>query len=107
MGIALMPHVKDQAVTARIVDPMQRDRQLHRAQIGRQMSPGSGNGFDQESADLIAQGLQLLRLQFFYIFRGMDPLQYTHSISPKLVNFFAVPWNPPARTGNPYPQRPP
>jgi len=54
MDVALVTHVKDQPVLAGVVDPMEGYRQLHRSQIGSQMSTGAGNGIYQKLAQLTA-----------------------------------------------------
>ena len=54
MGVALVPHVKDQAVHAGVKHPVDGHRQLHRAQIGRQMAPGPGDILDQFPAQVPA-----------------------------------------------------
>ena len=63
MGIALVAHVKDDFILRQAQRPVQRDRQLHHAQVGGKMSACGGNAFDQEAADLVAQDGQFLRKQ--------------------------------------------
>jgi hypothetical protein len=72
VGVALMPHVKNQPIPPGIIDPMQGDCQLHDAQIGRQMAAGFGYAPDQAFPDLGAQRLQSVLRQFFYVFRTID-----------------------------------
>ena len=46
VGIALMPHVPDQAIQRRIKNLMQSHRQLHHPQIGGQMAAGLRDGLN-------------------------------------------------------------
>ena len=59
--IALVPHVEHQPVATGIEDPVQRYGQLHRAQIGRQVSAGLRDGLNQGLPQL---GAELRRLCF-------------------------------------------
>ena len=47
MDIALVPHIENQAVTPGVKNPVDGHGQLHHAQIGGQMSPGTGDRLHQ------------------------------------------------------------
>ena len=64
MDIGLMPHIPDNAVRRAVKDTVQRNRQLHHAQIGGKMSARFGYGADQKFTDLPGE----LR----------EPVSYTH-----------------------------
>ena len=51
--VGLMADVPDQPVMRRVVDIMQRDGELHRAQAGREMAATGADGVDQELAQLL------------------------------------------------------
>ena len=57
--IALVPHVENDPVLHGVIDVMQRYRQLHDPQIGRQVPAGEGNIPDQFLTQLPAQLFQL------------------------------------------------
>ena len=48
MRVGLVPDVPHQAVVRRVEDVVQRDRQLDRAEVGRQMPAGAGHRLEQE-----------------------------------------------------------
>ena len=50
--VGLMADVPDQAIARRIEDVMQRDRQLHRTEVGRQMAAGPADRAYDEFAQL-------------------------------------------------------
>ena len=52
VGIALVSHVKDDPVLFGVIDAVQRQRQLHGAEIGRQVPAGFGYGLHQKAAQL-------------------------------------------------------
>ena len=72
VGIALVADVKNDAVHSTVVNPVDGKRELHRAEIGRQMAARPGDGIDLEGAQLIAQRTQLCRIQLFDIGRRLD-----------------------------------
>ena len=53
VGIGLVADVPDDAVVRRVEDVMQRDRQLDRAEIRRQMAAGPADRIDDELAQLV------------------------------------------------------
>ena len=75
MDIALVSHVKDQTVPAGVVETVDRHCQLHRPQVGRQMSAGAGHALHQKLTQLAAQQLQFPAIQFFHIRWGRDLFQ--------------------------------
>ena len=70
MHIRLVPHVKDQTIFLQVKDPVDCHRQLHHAQIGRQMAAGFGDVFHQEGADLAAEGSELVPIHGAQGLRG-------------------------------------
>ena len=61
--IRLMTDVPHQAIARRIEDVMQRDRQLHRTEVGRQMAAGPADRAYDEFAQLARELRQLVRIQ--------------------------------------------
>ena len=59
VGIALMPHVKDDAVFFGVIDAMQRQRQLHNAEIGRQVPAGFGYRLHKKTAQFLSKRTEL------------------------------------------------
>ena len=59
MHIGLVSYVKNQSVFGCIKNTVDGDRELHDAQIGRQMAAGRGDLLHQEAANIIAEGFQL------------------------------------------------
>ena len=60
MRIALVAHVENYAVAIRVVHPVERDGELHGAEVGGQMASGFGKTFYQKCANLRAQLRKLL-----------------------------------------------
>ncbi len=52
VGIGLVPDIPDHAIAGRVVCVVQGDGQLDRAEVGRQVTAGLGDGFEQECAQL-------------------------------------------------------
>ncbi len=63
MRIALVTDVPHDAIVRRVEDVVQRDGQLDRAQIRRQVAPRLRDGFEHEGAQLIGQGAELATVQ--------------------------------------------
>ena len=59
VGIALVAHVEDDAVLFGVVDAVQRQRQLHSAEIGRQVPAGFGYRLHQKAAQLPGELVEL------------------------------------------------
>ena len=55
MGITLVPHVEDQAISFKVKDTVQCYCQFHQAQIGCQMASRLGYVFNQGMTKLTAQ----------------------------------------------------
>ena len=72
MRVALMPYVKDQPVLSGIKHPVDGHRQLHNAQVGRQVPAGLGNALDEKRTKLPAKLVYLLVIQIFYVLRITD-----------------------------------
>ena len=75
MGVGLVPHVPHQLVVRRVKYIMQRDGQLHRAQIGGQMAAGLADRLHQKLAHLIRQLRQLLAFQLAQRIRSVDRVE--------------------------------
>ena len=75
MDIALVAHVKDQAVPLRIEAAVDGHGELHRPQVGGQVPTGSGDIVQQELPQLLAKLRQLIRRQGPEVPRGMDIFQ--------------------------------
>ena len=54
MNIALVTDVKQQAISLRVIDTMDRNRKLDRAEVGSKMTARSGDVFHQKRADFFA-----------------------------------------------------
>ena len=73
--IGLVADVPDDAVFRRVVDVMQRYRQLDGTEVGAEVSSGLGDAVQQECPQLVGQGLQLLARQMAQVFRGVDAVE--------------------------------
>ena len=67
--IALMPHIKNQAVFCSIVYPVNGNGQLHRAEIRGKVPAGMRDAFDLKTPQFLTQRMELRFVQFFDIFR--------------------------------------
>lgn len=67
VDIALMSHIKNDAVARRIIDTVQRNGQFHGAEIRRKMTAGMGDAVYHIAAQLLTQRLELALRQLFYI----------------------------------------
>ena len=72
MGIALVPDIEQNSVFGCVINPVQRNGQFHRAEVGCQMTAGFGNRIDQQGADLRTEFIQLRIGQISEICRRMD-----------------------------------
>ena len=95
VGIALVAHIEHNFILRQAQCPVQRDRQLHHAQVGGKMSAGGGNALDQEAADLVAQDGQFLRKQLFDITWPPDAAQQwiPHCGTPLVFLSCGAPWH--------------
>ena len=73
--IGLVAHVPHQTVFWRVVDGMQGDGELHRAQVAREVAAGFAHRLQQELAQLTRQGLQLQPCQPTQVGRAVDRFQ--------------------------------
>jgi hypothetical protein len=73
--IGLVAHVPHDAVVRRVEHVVQRDGQLDRAQVGRQVAAGLGDRIEQEAAQLFGQRLQLMAGQAAQVGRVVDGLR--------------------------------
>jgi hypothetical protein len=75
MGIALMPHIPDDAVLRGVKHQMQGNGKLHHPQVGGQMTPVPADGSDDEQTYFPGKLIQLRKGQTLKILRAMNPLQ--------------------------------
>ena len=59
--VCLVADVPDDAVIRGVEGVVQRNRQLDRAEVRRQVATGPGDGFDEEGAQLVGEPVQVLR----------------------------------------------
>ena len=76
MRVALVPHIPDNLICRAVKNPVERNCQLHRPQIGGQMSPCLRRCLNQRFSYLCTQRLQLFKRKIFQIFRRRDCVQY-------------------------------
>ena len=74
MGIALMPHVKNQSILGEIKRAVQGDGQFHHPQVGGQMAAVARHAIDDARAQLLRQHGQLLAGKPLDILGRMNPL---------------------------------
>ena len=86
VNIALVAHVKDQPVFCCVEHPVDGHRQLHRPQIGGQVSAGLRDALDQKRPQLLTQLRQLAAAEFLEILRRVYLLQYHASSSSQRWN---------------------
>ena len=63
VDVGLVPGVEDQGIARRVEGAMEGDGQLHHAEVGPQVAPGSGDGGHQELPDLGAEPVQVLEAE--------------------------------------------
>ena len=76
--VALMPHIEHEAVRRRVIDPVQRDSELHGAEVRRQMPASAREALHEEGADLPAEDAELLIAQGAEIGGLPDFIQIDH-----------------------------
>ena len=75
VDVALMAHVPDEPVFWRREDAMQRDGQLHHAEVGAEVAAVFGKDGDEFVADFLGQLLQLVQLEFLDVFRAVHHVE--------------------------------
>ena len=70
-----MPHVPDQPVLGRVEDIVQSDGEFHGAQVGGEVSAGSGHRLNQKLAQFLGQRRQARFGQLAQIRRMIDQFQ--------------------------------
>lgn len=75
MDIGLVAHVPNDPVFCKIKDKVQRHRQLHHSEVGREMTAVDADLFDQEAADFGRQISERLRRDVSDIAVFTDPLE--------------------------------
>jgi len=73
--IRLMAHVPDDAVVRGIVDRMQRDGELDRAQAAAEMPARVGHRLDMERAHLVVETLQRIHVHVVQLAGRLQPLE--------------------------------
>jgi hypothetical protein len=74
MDIRLVTHIKYQAVYTCIIYSLKSNRQLHRTQIGGEVSAGLGHTIDQKLTNLLAQQQSFFIAQALQILVTADVL---------------------------------
>ncbi|MNS60825.1 hypothetical protein D3C72_938360 [compost metagenome] len=72
VGIALVAHVPDHAVGRGIEHIVERNGQLHRAEVGRQVPAGLGDRFQHIGAQFVSQRVELAAIQLAQVCGGVD-----------------------------------
>ena len=75
VGISLMTDVPNESIFRRVVDVMQGNGQLNRAQIGAEMAACLRDRLNQTPTKLFSQGLQILTRQLPQVRRRLNPFQ--------------------------------
>ena len=73
--VGLVAHVPDQPVVGRVVDVVERDRQLDGAEVGRQVAAGLGDALDHEIAQFAGELLEFGARQLAHVGRAVDGLE--------------------------------
>jgi hypothetical protein len=73
--VGLVPHVPHQTIVRRVEDVVQRDGQLHRAEVGAQVPTGLGDAVEHEGAQFGGQAFELRARQAAQVGRVVDGLQ--------------------------------
>ncbi len=76
--VGLVAGVPEDLVLGRVENPVQRDGELHHAEVGTEVTAGLGDRFDKEGPDLLRQLVQLLRAEPVQIARSPDTGQQRH-----------------------------
>ena len=89
MCIYLMPHVKKDLIFRALKCAMQRDGQLHIAQIARQMTALTGNCINNRLSDFLSEHIALGIRQLFDILWPMNRGKHAHFTAPPCVSSFS------------------
>ena len=73
--VGLVAHVPDDAVVGRVVDIVQCNSQLDRAEIGAEVAAGLGHTVQQKTAQLVSQVPQLVAGQLAQVRRIVNAVQ--------------------------------
>ena len=76
--VGLVAGVEDDPVRRRVEDPVQRDGELHHAEVRAEVAAGARHGLDQDVTDLAGQRGELVRCECFQISRACDGFQHPH-----------------------------
>ena len=75
--VGLVPGVEEDRLARRVEDPVQRDAQLHDAQVGPEVASGARDPGDQEVADLGRQLVELVVVEGAQVRRTGQLLEMT------------------------------
>ena len=76
--MARIPH---EGVARRLEDPVQRERELDRSEVGPEVSAARGDGIDQHGADLRRKLPQLCSIEVLQVSRAVDVVE-EHAVLP-------------------------
>ena len=76
--VRLVAGVPQHPVGGGVEDAVERDRQLHHAEVGAQVPAGPGDRLDEEVADVGGQFVEPARWQRLKVGRALDVLQHRH-----------------------------
>src|SRR6202011_3703861 len=79
VNVGLVAGVPDDGVLGAVEYAVKRQRQLHHAQVGREVAAGLGDLLDQEGADLCGQLFELRGVQGPQVRRGLNGLEHRSS----------------------------
>ena len=71
--IGLMTDVPEDLVARRVHQRVQRDGDLARAQVGAEVAADLAHGVDQQVADLLRDGLELILGELVQVLGAVDP----------------------------------
>ena len=78
--VGLVPGIEDDAVLRRVEDPVDRDRELHHAEVRAEVAAGPGGRLDQQIADLPGQAGELILAESLQVLGAVDALQQGHGV---------------------------
>ena len=86
MDVALMPHVKNEAVARRVEHAVDGDGQLHHAEVRGEVPAGARDLRDKKAAQLVAKKRKLRAVERPEVFRRMNSVQDQRSIPLQLFS---------------------
>src|SRR5690606_34425840 len=88
VGIALVTDIPYQPVARRMKDVVERDRELDRAEVGRQVAAGTGDRLDDEATQLVGELRKAITAQLAQVPRIVDGLEQWIRRHPGLLQDF-------------------